>query len=797
LPTYDTTFPTDDPDDAANTSAALPNWDNLAPATPVTIPQTYPPYSDGHANGDQSNEGFSLFLDDVAKFGFDIDMKTTGTDAAGGSYQDPKFLKQNLNTYTIGFTVANQMLQDAASYGNGLYIQANTVDELTTALQSSINHVFDTSSSSSSVASNSTRLTTETKIYQAKFNSLQWSGELLAFPLNSDGTVGTASSNAATSMPAPASRTIFTIDPAATTKGVPFTWTGTLPGTTTLTATQQAALNKNITGTTDNLGIERVAYLRGDRGLEVQNGGTFRNRANTTGGSPLGDIVNSDPLFVGTPNYRYHLLPGTEGTAYRDFRESSAYKSRASMLYVGANDGMLHAFDAGTMAERFAFIPNDVFSKLSALTATNYGHNFYVDGSPRSGDAYINGSWKTILVGGLRSGGKSIFALDVTSPSSFSASDILWEFTDATNLGYTYSQPTIVRLNSGAWAAVFGNGYNSAAQTAQLFIVNLADGTLIRRIDTGVGDNSAAGVPNGLSTPAPVDVDGDRITDYIYAGDLYGNMWKFDLTASNSNNWNVAYKQGSNTYPLYRATDSSGNSQPITSRPELGVYSISTSSGGSSSVSNGTMVYFGTGKYFETGDNSIPATPPVQTFYGIRDNGSRVTGGRSDLQQQSIQTEQTVNGRRWRTVSETALANTKRGWYMNLVSPVSGAQGERSVSTPQLRDGRIIFTTLIPDPDPCSFGGRSWLMELDGETGARLTYAVFDLNGDGKVDSNDTLPDGTFPSGEGFDDVVPTPTIIGAGEVEYKYMSGSSGDITTVTERGDSRSARQSWRQIR
>jgi type IV pilus assembly protein PilY1 len=209
------------------------------------------------------------------------------------------------------------------------------------------------------------------------------------------------------------------------------------------------------------------------------------------------------------------------------------------------------------------------------------------------------------------------------------------------------------------------------------------------------------------------------------------------------------------------------------------------------------MVYFGTGKYFETGDNSIPATPPVQTFYGIRDNGSRVTGGRSDLQQQSIQTEQTVNGRRWRTVSETALANTKRGWYMNLVSPVSGAQGERSVSTPQLRDGRIIFTTLIPDPDPCSFGGRSWLMELDGETGARLTYAVFDLNGDGKVDSNDTLPDGTFPSGEGFDDVVPTPTIIGAGEVEYKYMSGSSGDITTVTERGDSRSARQSWRQIR
>lgn len=788
LPTFDTTFPTDDPADTLDTTAALPNWDNLAPATPVTLPQVYPPYSDGHTNGTESTEGFSLFLDDIAKFAYNIDMKTTGNDSSGGSYEDPAFLKQNLNTYTIGFTVANQMLQDAAQYGNGLYLQANTATQLTTALQSAINHVFSTSSSSSSVASNSTRLNTETKIYQAKFNSLQWSGELLASPLNSDGSVGSSTSNAANNMPAPNDRTIYTYKPGSTPAGVPFTWTGGgLPGTTSLSASQQTALNTNISATVDNLGIQRVAYLRGDRSLEVQNGGTFRNRASTTGGSPLGDIVNSDPHFVGTPDYRYHLLPGTEGTSYRTFRDSSSYKNRPPMLYVGANDGMLHAFNANSLTESFAFIPNAVFANLSALTATNYGHKFYVDGSPKSGDAYIGGGWKTVLVSGLRAGGKSVFALDVTNPSGFSANNVLWEFTDATNLGYTYSQPTIVRLKNGSWAAIFGNGYNSTAQTAQLFVVNLSTGALIERIDTGVGN---ATTPNGLSTPAPVDVDGDRITDYVYAGDLYGNMWKFDLNHTNSTQWKLDYK-------LYQAVDGSGNNQPITVRPEIGTYSYTTTGPSGTSISNGTMVYFGTGKYFETGDNSISGTPQVQTFYGIRDNGSAVSGGRTSLQEQTILTEQPLNGKLWRTVSNTDVENSKYGWYLNLISPVSGVQGERNVSNPLLRDGRIIFTTLIPDPDACSFGGRSWIMELDGQTGQRLTYPVFDLNGDGVVDSNDLLPDGTPPSGESLDGIVPAPNIVGAGEVEYKYMSSSTGRVETITERGDSRAARQSWRQIR
>lgn len=809
LPTYDNQIPTDDPADVENSTAALPDWDGQHPTTTQAMYPNFPQYSDGFKSDPgcisdpgctQQDEGYSLYLDDIAKFGYDIDMKTTGTDSAGGSYQDPNFTQQNMRTYTIGFSVDNQMLEDAAGYGHGLYLQANNANQLTTALQSAISHVFAASSSSSSVATNSTRLGTETRLYQARFNSSEWTGEVLSFSVNSDGSVGTGSGSPRSSIPAADSRTIYTYN-ATTGLGVEFQWTGGPDGSTGLSDDQQNALHTNISNAIDNLGIERVAYLRGDQSNEQitdpdtgTTTGIFRKRT-----SLLGDIVNSDPHYVGTPDYRYHLLPGTEGESYRTFRSSSSYRNRTPMLYVGANDGMLHGFNASNLVERFAYVPNGVFPKLSALTSPDYSHRFLVDGSPRSGDAYINGGWKTVLVGGLGAGGKSIFALDITNPAGFSGDNVLWEFTHA-NLGYTFSQPTIVRLKNGQWAAIFGNGYNSTGQadpTAQLFIVNLADGSLIKLIDTGANSANTtgevpAGMHNGLSSPTPVDVDGDRITDYVYAGDLYGNMWKFDLTSTNASQWDVAIKSGQTRNPLFRAVDGSGNGQPITVRPEVGSHS-----------EEGIMIYFGTGKYFETGDNIVPATPPIQSFYGIQDllsSNNNTTVARSSLRQQEIIAEGTLYGTRVRAVSNNTVADTQRGWYINLVSPVSGRQGERAVSNPILRSGRIIFTTLIPDPDPCSYGGRSWLMELDAQTGGRLNYSVFDLNDDGLFNENDymTLPDGTrVPvSGIGEDDVIDTPTIIGAGEVEYKYASGSSGNVHVTSELGDNQAARQSWRQI-
>lgn len=797
LPTSDTSFPTDDPADVANADAALPDWDGLHPDTTLADHPDYPQYSDGHGSGSSSTEGYTLYLDDIAKFAYDIDMKTSGTDSAGGSYQDSNFPIQNLQTYTVGFTIDNQMLEDAAEYGHGQYLQANNTSELTTVLSSALSHVFASSSSSSSVATNSTRLGTETRLYQARFNSLEWTGEVLSFSINSDGSTQTGTGHPRSSIPAAADREIFTFNP-VTGLGVEFQWSG---GTTGLSTDQQTELHTNISNVNDGLGIERVAYLRGDqsneRTVDPDTGtitGTFRSRS-----SLLGDIVNSDPHYVGTPDFRYHLLAGTEGEAYTTFRNNTTYRNRTPMLYVGANDGMVHAFNAATMVESFAYVPNGVFPKLTALTSPDYSHMYLVDGSPRSGDAYINGGWKTVLVGGLGAGGKSIYALDITNPAGFGASNVLWEYSHA-NLGYTFSQPTIVRLRTGQWAAIFGNGYNSTGQadpSAQLFIVNLADGQLIKLIDTGANSGNTtgevpAGLHNGLSTPTPVDVNGDRITDYVYAGDLYGNLWKFDLTASQVSNWDVAYKSGQTRIPLFRATDASGNRQPITSRVEVGSHS-----------SSGRMIYFGTGKYLETGDNTVPDDPLVQTFYGVHDNDPNSLSSprtRSNLQQQEIIAEITAFEQRVRAVSNNTVSDTQRGWYLDLVSPVNGAEGERVVSNPILRAGRVIFTTLIPDPDPCSYGGTSWLMELDAQSGGRLSYTVFDLNDDGRFNEQEFIEvDGEMipVSGLGSDDIIESPAIVSAGEIEYKYASGSSGTIHVVTELGDGQSARQSWRQIK
>src|SRR5690606_38982071 len=222
-------------------------------------------------------------------------------------------------------------------------------------------------------------------------------------------------------------------------------------------------------------------------------------------------------------------------------------------------------------------------------------HRYYVDGSPTVADAYIGERWRTLLVGGLNKGGQSVYALDVTEPQNFAenaADDIvLWEFTDP-DLGYSFSQPAIVRLQDGTWAAVFGNGYNnteedddpSATGNAVLFVVDLASGALIRKLDTGVGmagDPSGDDRPNGLATVAPVDDTGNRRIDFIYAGDLFGNLWRFDLRQAAPASWSLRR--------LFLACSShpcdDADRQPITSRPSVVRHP----------TGRGRIVLFGTG----------------------------------------------------------------------------------------------------------------------------------------------------------------------------------------------------------
>ncbi len=803
LPTYDGSYPTNDPDDAADTSRSLPNWDGVNNDGPGT---------------DSSTEGNALFLDDIAKFAWDIDMRKTGNDNAGVSFNDPKYPKQNMYTYTVGFAVANQMLEDAAAYGNGLYLTANNAEQLREELSKVLTDIQSKLGAASSAAASGGFVTAGTKVYQGRLNSESWTGQLLAFGIDTDGTSPTFG-QPLTNGPGPdgslwdagslinpanwSTRTIITNK----TDGIPFRWNQ-------FSATEQTAYF--------NAQQDLLEYLRG------KNVAAYRSRP-----SLLGDIVNSAPQYVGPPNARYR--ESLEESSYAAFQ--AAYANRTPMIYVGANDGMLHGFDANTGVERLAYIPGKLLDMLKNLGAVdnpattnidesyNANHKFYVDGSPTVVDAYI-GAWRTVLVSGLNKGGQGIFALDVTNPqdtgkpASFSeanaASIFLWEFTDAddADLGFTYSQPAIVRLQNGTWAAVFGNGYNntvadgnaSTTGDAALYIVNLQTGALIKKISTNVGmaeDPTGTNRPNGLATVAPVDVDGDASVDYIYAGDLFGNLWKFNLDSTNSNQWGLDYK-------LYQAcaaaTCTASNRQPITTRPTIIRHPNS----------GGQIVLFGTGKYLEQADN-VSLNGGVQSFYAIWDKGSAPSPAlnRNNLQQQRILIEdsfeftgpdgETITEQLRVTTNDAVNWSTKRGWYLDLVSP-DGFEGERQVTNSVVRNGRLIFTTMIPSDtsDPCAPAGTSWIMEMNAATGSRLTYSPFDLNRDDTFSSADYVTvviDGqtvkvptTGRKMEGGH--AQTPTVVASENKEFKYVSTSEGLETIVENPGKSLTGRQSWREL-
>ena len=503
------------------------------------------------------------------------------------------------------------------------------------------------------------------------------------------------------------------------------------------------------------------------------------------------------------------------------------------MLYVGANDGMLHGFNADTGAEVFAYIPNEVYSKLETISSTQYGcrevnclaHEYLVDGTPTIGDAYIDDEWHSILLGSLGKGGKGLFAIDVTDPASFSTDsatdNILWELSSnhlsssnnsswisspdadpnynyADDIGYSIPSSSMVRLHDGSWAAVVANGYGSANHKAVLFLIDLSDGSLIQAINTQQG---SSGSPNGLSSPIPVDTNRDRITDYIYAGDLHGNLWKFDVSDPAPSNWSVAYTDNSNPAPLFTACETVActKKQTITAKPQVGKH-----------PAGGLMVYFGTGQYFDVSDNVMTNSPDIHTWYGIHDNGSQVTS-LDDLIEQTILHESTVSSDlRARITSNNVVdASTKKGWYMKLLSGGTTREGERITSKPLLRRGRLIVSSVIPPRNECLLGGSGWVMEVNALDGKRLSKVSFDLNDDQSFSEGDkvtyTTVDGDevaeIPTGvqkPTLGLLLNTPTIINhTVKAEGKYVGGSSGAMKMFRESTSKFRGRQSWKQLR
>ena len=640
------------------------------------------------------------------------------------------------------------------------------------------------------LATNSTSLRSTSVLYQARFSSDGWGGEVNAYPILPDGTLDQAAWRAQDVMYStpidPATRVMLTYDPAASSgnHGIPFRWTSM-----TSNGTLQQSLNTLASsGSQDGNGENRLLFLRGG----VPTG--FRQRPacgppSTCVVNFLGDIVNSALQYVGAPSFGYGL------TSYRDFY--NARKNRTPLVYVGGNDGMLHGFDAATGQEKLAYVPSVLYrnAKLSKLTAPDYGktsnkHAFYVDGSPTVGDVCDSGcadasSWKTLLVGGLGGGGQGIYALDITDPSTFSESNaaslVKWEFTDgsdaaAADLGYTYSRPSIVRLcttrdSSGTsdpqpctawqWVVVFGNGYNSdeadgiasSSSYAHLFIVDALTGTLLKKLTTTV-----AATPNGLATATLGDIDSDGIADFAYAADLNGNMWKFDLTTISSAN--VAYR-------LYHAQTTSGASQAITTMPKLVRHPL-----------GGVMVIFGTGKYLEATDKN---TSQQQTLYGIWDKRNATAGvsfsSRNNLQQQQLISNSTTYGG---AIYSTTTANgvdwdSKLGWYLDLLTDGSNPS-ERVAYDPQLLGSNLLnVPTIIPSNDICDYGGTSWDYMLSPLTGARLDYDVFTNVPRIVISTSSSIPASRRQSTVGISPTGTTVTIGRGAGVVYKGGSGGGG----------------------
>lgn len=726
-------------------------------------------------------------------------------------------------------------LWHAAFNSKGTYVSAQTPDAVSSAISEAVQVVADRVASAASVATSTGSVSGSTHLYQAKFDSGNWQGQLLAFEVNSDGSVESTedwdAGSQVDSQNYDTGREIISFNPDADVipggdpegQGVPFRFPTdytNLDALTDFTSAQMTDLMVNApyslaTGDSGEIssnqqfGEDLVNFLRGDSSNEGT-GQDFRTRSNV-----LGDIVNSAPAFVGMPGASYP--DSLETKAYSDF--ISTYSNRDGVVYAGANDGMLHGFDETTGSEVLAYVPSAVYENLYRLSLDAYAHRYFVDDGPNIVDVYLDdiddggggsGLWRSVLAGGLGGGGQAVYALDVTDPSSFSeanaASIALWEFddTDDADLGYTFGKPQLGKMADGTWAAVFGNGYNnteadgnaSSTGYAVLYIVDVETGELLKKIDTEAGD---AATPNGLTSPTLVDTDGDFDVDYIYSGDLLGNIWKFDVSSSNKNLWDSAYSQGSTPEPLF-TTDSN---QPITTQPQV----IEHPDG-----EDGYMVYFGTGRYLQSVDNtSVGQT--TQTFYGIWDKDAMnlTAFDSSDLLLQSItnQYEESFDTNNdqvddvtytLRDVSDTDIDwDNHMGWKLDLIpDQIEGVDntenfGERQVSNAIILDGRIIFTTLLPSTQVCEFGGSSFLMQLDLSNGGMLDTPAFDTNGDGQFDADDSDASGRASSVG----IMPAVSILTIGGADIAFGSSASGDIDVIQINAAAVSyGRQSWRQL-
>ncbi|MBS0557185.1 MAG: hypothetical protein JSR27_07205 [Proteobacteria bacterium] len=690
-------------------------------------------------------------------------------------------------------------LWHAALNSRGSFFVATDPSSLVQHLADIISSILARAQSSTSTAVSNSVQGSNTKGYTAGYDSGSWSGYLYKLTLVGDTTTAAewdagctlTGGTFAPIAPTPAlpprgqckvttpppydsaapARIIFTSKKSGSSLvGVPFEWSSlgsteqgylNLDPTTTdvnsITGQMITTYNVTAPATNDGNGTDRVDYLRGKRGNETTPTSETLPRQFRIRKSLLGPIVASQPTYIAGPiggHQDIYPVGSPEQAAaapcqagltapgcnsYEKFVKTNI--NRRPMLYVGANDGMMHAFDALTGSEVWAYVPNMLYGNGQMTQMTNPANTLVagVDDTPVINDVFFtsDSQWHTILIGSMRLGGRGIFALDITdqsNPASESAASgkFLWEFTNLNDadLGYTYASANLGRLHNGKWVVVLSSGYfpqklqvssstygknstpdnapGASSTVSHLWILDAATGALIRKIDTPASIKSY-----GLSTPVLGDFGLDQIDDVAVAGDLAGNLWRFDLTNTDPTQWSVEAMFQSYTSTAACAT---------TNKVGLGCEPITVMPQAFGDPATGSLIYvFGSGEYLGPTDRTASSVLGTNHFFGVRDFGTaspRYPMHESDLVTQTL----TQDASGIRSLTANPVPASAGGWMIPL--NVSGISGERNV----VRAGRLasagsaVLYTLIPgaNNDPCTPGRTGSVMQVNASTGGAV-----------------------------------------------------------------------------
>jgi len=661
---------------------------------------------------------------------------------------DHDFVHQNLTGFFVSADGTSRVMTDAAEHSGGIHVGPNDTDLLSSVIQRTLRRQRQIRSSVAPLVGNIDANGRNT-VYQTFYDPGSWSGSIQAYNFNTTASTGDFNSESVwgegAEIPDHHYRKIFTATPSSNSS---IDSSALVP--TLFHWDQLQDVLPRLPGYSE----EVISWLRGDPQLELSNGGVFRDRAEL-----LGDIVHSYPAILPiTPNQDY---PDAD---YQGFADQMSLMRSAPVVFVGANDGMLHGFSEGSSGaeEVFAYVPWTLLPELPELSDPDYRHRFFVDGPITLVDARIGtnsevNAWHTVLLATFGAGAKGMVALDVTDPDAFDLQGphdleklFLWEInplsvetSDPSNspysdMGHLLSPASVIRVKDGDqseyWFAVTGNGVGSQSNKSTIYIINLDNGSLRQLID----------VPpdriNGITSVTAADLDDDSFIDRLYAADLSGNVWRFDWMPELIR-FESFYKTNNSPSPLFTASEKNIETEQSSNQSISSGFEIAQLPG--KGPDKGMILYFGTGKNYAYSDLPEPDTHlnPTNSIYGVWDSGHVAAFDRSRLVQQQVNTVdmgqlkfRTIDGR-----SPHYDIDKDLGWVIDLTE-----ENEKVTHDPALLHERIQFTTTTrpSEPsDPCDAAPEGWLLEIDAVTGGNPESPIFDINFDYRVDDLDHAPD--------------------------------------------------------